>query len=249
MRAARRPNARPGLIAIVIILWLMIAAIALTGTLIVATSQEHPTRFPAPLQIFPVTQQLTGAQCPVGTQGMVGQSSIGSVCYELTNGISIKRVNDIHVERTKTGGYAISISLIPADGRALKHLTRDAAGRTYVLAVRDQVVAAPRVDAPITSGRVLITGYLTQSAAADVVNGLKSGRPLPVPTPTPTWTPPPPVTSPPTGTPSSTPSPTTTAPGSSSTSTTPSSSPSSSSSPSATPTTTATTRSASLPSL
>ena len=47
MRAARRPHARPGLIAVVIALWVVIAAIALTGTLIIAFAQEHPVHFAA----------------------------------------------------------------------------------------------------------------------------------------------------------------------------------------------------------
>ncbi|MCO6004460.1 hypothetical protein NE236_05640 [Actinoallomurus purpureus] len=217
---ARRAGARPGLIAIVVILWLVIAVIALTGTLIVAFSQEHPTRFPAPLKIYPVAQQLPGQQCPAGVQGIVGQSGIGPVCYELANGISIKRVNDIHVEQAKNGGYAVSISLIPADGRALKRLTRNAAGRAFALTVRDQVVAAPRVNAPITKGRVLITGNLSRSAAEDMVNRFKTGKGVPVPTPAPVWTPPAPT---PNQTPTPTPSPTpttTTSPSSTPTSTT-----------------------------
>lgn len=217
-RAGARPDRRvavrtprPGLIAIVVILWLFIAAIALTGTLIVAFSQEHPARFAAPLKIYPVTQAIPGQQCPAGVQGIMGQAGIGPVCYELTNGITIKRVNDIHVERAKSGGYAVSISLIPADGRALKHLTRNAAGRAFALTVHDQVVAAPRVDAPITKGRVLITGNLSRGAAQDIVNRLKTGKGIPVPQ-APAWTPPPPTPSPTPATPTPSPTPTSTSP-------------------------------------
>ncbi|WP_433176605.1 SecDF P1 head subdomain-containing protein [Actinoallomurus sp. CA-150999] len=228
---ARRGGSRPGLIAIVLILWLIIAAIALTGTLIVAFSQEHPAKFPAPLKIYPVTQQLTGQQCPAGVQGIAGQSSIGPVCYELATGITIKRVNDIHVERAKAGGYAVSLSLTPADGRALKNLTRNAAGRAFALTVREQVVAAPRVDAPITKGRVLITGNLTRSAAEDIVARLKDGKAVPAPSPAPTWQPPAPTTqptaptTPPTGPSTTGPNPTTTSPNSSTTSPTQSATP------------------------
>jgi hypothetical protein len=173
MRAARRPHARPGLIAVVIALWVVIAAIALTGTLIAAFSQEHPVHFSSPVKIYPVTQQIPGAQCPPGVQGVVGQSATGPICYQLTVGITIKRVNDMHVERMKSGGYAVSLSLIPADGRALTRLTRSAAGRPFALTVRDQVVAAPRVDAPITKGRILISGNLTSGDANTIVNRLK----------------------------------------------------------------------------
>jgi hypothetical protein len=173
MRTARHPHARPGLIAIVITLWVVIAAIALTGTLIAAFAQEHPMHFSSPLKIYPVTQQIPGQQCPPGVSGVVGRSGSGPVCYEVTAGITIKQVNDIHVERATTGGYAVSFSLIPADGKALTRLTRGAVGRAFALTVRDQVVAAPRVDAPITKGRVLITGNLSQGDADGIVNRLR----------------------------------------------------------------------------
>lgn len=233
-RRATARTPRPGLIAIVVILWIVIAAIALTGTLIVAFSQEHPARFASPLKIYPVTQTIPGQQCPAGVQGIMGQTGIGPVCYELTNGITIKRVNDIHVERAKNSGYAVSISLIPADGRALKQLTRNAAGRTFALTVHDQVVAAPRVDAPITKGRVLITGNLSRGAAQDIVNRLKTGKGIPAPAQVPAWTPPPSTPSPTQTTPTPSPTPTTTSPSPTPTST--------SSTPSATATTSPTSR-------
>lgn len=174
MRAARRPHARPGLIAVVIALWVVIAAIALTGTLIVAFRQEHPVDFSAPVKIYPVTQQIPGPQCPPGVQGAIGQSVSGPVCYQLSTGITLKRVDDLHVEREKSGGwYAVSLTLIPADGKALRRLTRASSGRPFALTVRDQVVAAPRVDAPITKGRILISGNLTRQAAESIANRLK----------------------------------------------------------------------------
>src|SRR4051812_27459178 len=174
MRAARRPHARPGLIAIVIALWVVIAAIALTGTLIVAFAQEHPVHFSVPLKIYPVTQEIPGQQCPPGIQGAVGQGPSGPTCYQLAVGITIKRVDDLHVERVKSGGgYAVSLSLTPADGKALTRLTRTSAGRPFALTVRNEVVAAPRVDAPITKGHVLISGNLTREDANTIANRLK----------------------------------------------------------------------------
>jgi hypothetical protein len=178
MRTARR-NARPGLIAVVIILWVMIATIAITGTLIAAFAKEHPARFSSPLKIYPITQQIPGPQCPPGVRGVVGPGGAGQVCYQLTTGITIRRVNDIHVERaTGGGGYAVSLTLIPPDGKALRRLTGGSPGRFFALTVRDQIVTAPRVDAPITKGRVLITGNLTRTDANALVNRLK-GRPAP----------------------------------------------------------------------
>ncbi len=175
MRTARHAHARPGLIALVITLFVLVAAIALTGTLIAAFAHEHPARFSAPLKIYPVAQEIPGQPCPPGVQGLVGQGATGSICYRLVAGITIKQVNDIHVERADNGGYAVSISLIPADGKALTRLTQGAAGRSFALTVRDQVVAAPRLDGPITKGRVLITGNLTRGDASGIVDRLKGG--------------------------------------------------------------------------
>lgn len=173
MRAARRPHARPGLIAIVIALWVVIAAIALTGTLIAAFAQEHPVHFADPVKIYPVTQEIPGPQCPPGIQGVIGQSPSGPICYQLTVGITIKRVDDLHVERMKAGGYAVSLRLTPSDGKALTRLTRTSTGRPFALTVRNQVVAAPRVDAPITKGRILISGNFTRDDAKSIVDRLK----------------------------------------------------------------------------
>lgn len=178
MRGARRHHARPGLIAVVIALWVVIAAIALTGTLFVAFRQEHPADFAAPVKIYPVTQMIPGQQCPPGVQGAIGQSPTGPVCYQVTTGITLKQVDDIHVERaTSGGGYAISLSLTPADGKALKRLTRVSAGHPFALTVRNQVVAAPRVDAPITKGRILISGNLSRQDADSIVSRLKGRTP------------------------------------------------------------------------
>jgi preprotein translocase subunit SecD len=105
---------------------------------------------------------------------VVGQSASGPICYQLTAGITIKRVDDLHVERVKTGGgYAVSLSLTPADGKALTRLTRTSAGRPFALTVRNQVIAAPRVDAPITKGRILISGNFTREDADSIVERLK----------------------------------------------------------------------------
>lgn len=187
-RSPRQPSTKRGLFAVLIIMCVLIAAVAITGTLIAAFSQEHPAKFAAPLKIYPVAQEIPGFQCPPGTPGVMGQGA----CYQVTTGITIKRVGDIHVERARAGqGYAVSISLIEADGKALARLTRGAVGRPFAFTIRDRVIAAPRVDAPITEGRLLITGNLTQDAANTIVRRLKRGDATPVSTgPAPGSTPP-----------------------------------------------------------
>lgn len=183
MRRARQPSRKRGLFAVLIIMFVLIAAVAVTGTLIAAFSQEHPAKFAAPLKIYPVSQEIPGLVCPPGTRGVVGQGA----CYQVTTGITVKRVGDIHVERAEAGeGYAVSISLIDADGKALARLTRGSVGRSFAFTVRDRVIAAPRVDAPITKGRLLITGNLSRGAANGIVRQLKRGDPGTAPSAPPT---------------------------------------------------------------
>jgi hypothetical protein len=169
MPAQPIPRARPGLLAVVIVLWVVVAAVALTGTLIVAFSSTHPAQFKTPLKIYPVSQEIQG-QCVAGTPGI----NVSGACYLVTTGITIKQVADIHVERAKSNGYEVSISLYSGDGRALAHLTKGNVGRDYALVVGGRLVAAPRVDAPITKGRILITGGLTKSGADSIMRQLKA---------------------------------------------------------------------------
>lgn len=60
--------------------------------------------FSSLLKTYRVMQEIPGQQCLPGIQGVIGQGVSGPVCYQLTTGITIKRGNDIRVERTKTGG-------------------------------------------------------------------------------------------------------------------------------------------------
>jgi hypothetical protein len=169
MPAQPIPRARPGLLVVVIVLWVVMAAVALTGTLIVAFTRTHPAHFKTPLKIYPVSQEVQG-QCIAGTPGVNASGS----CYLVTTGITIKQVQDIHVEHSKSNGYEVSISLYSGDGHALAKLTKGNVGRDYALVVGGRLVAAPRVDAPITKGRILITGGLTKASADSIMKQLKA---------------------------------------------------------------------------
>lgn len=169
MPARPIPRARPALLAVVIVLWVVVAAVALTGTLIVAFTHTHPAHLKTPLKIYPVSQEIQG-QCAAGTPGI----NAAGACYMVTTGITIKQVMDIHVERSKTNGYQVSISLYSGDGTALARLTKNNVGRDYALVVGGRLVAAPHVDAPITKGRILITGGLSKSVADTIVKQLKA---------------------------------------------------------------------------
>lgn len=182
---------RAGL-AIIITLGLVAAAVALTGTVIASSGDTHPAKFKSPLLVYPVMQANPG-QCPAGTQGITGPGTQGQTCYRVAQGIVIRRVTDIHVQRGGAG-FDVSMSLLPADSRSFASLTRRMQGGSLALVVRGRVVTAPSVSGPITEGKILITGATRREEADRLVRELK-GAPPARPVTTPPLTPPP-VTTP-----------------------------------------------------
>ncbi|HEX6468704.1 MAG TPA: hypothetical protein VF069_06360 [Streptosporangiaceae bacterium] len=182
---------RRAALAVIITLGLVAAAVALTGTVVASSGRTHPARFRSPLLVYPVTQANPG-QCPAGTAGITGPGQQGQTCYRVAQGIVIRRVTDIHVQRGDTG-YEVAISLLPADSRSFASLTRRMAGGSLALVVRGRVVTAPSVQAPITEGKILITGATRREDADQLVRELKGAAPPPAATPPPSI-PPTPVT-------------------------------------------------------
>ncbi|WP_235828505.1 SecDF P1 head subdomain-containing protein [Actinomadura rubteroloni] len=170
-RAAREHRA--ALLVMVVTLVLLIAAVAVTGGILVARMQSKPIVLASPLLIYPVTQTTAG-QCPAGTQGMTGQSVSGLTCYQLAQGITIRRVSDLHVQKGRTGqAYDVALTLRAADRSAFGRLTRGMVGRDLAFVVGGRLVTAPRVDMPITDGKVVITGPVNRAAAALLARQLR----------------------------------------------------------------------------
>ncbi len=178
---------RAGL-AIIITLGVVAAAVALTGTVIASSDDTHPAKFKSPLLVYPVTQVSPG-QCPAGTPGITGPGTQGQTCYRVAEGIVIRRVTDIHVQRGGAG-YDVSMSLLPADSRSFASLTRRMTGGSLALVVRGRVVTAPSVSGPITKGKILITGATRREDADRLVRELKGAAPAPPATVPPATTPP-----------------------------------------------------------
>jgi hypothetical protein len=181
---------RAGL-AVIITLGVVAAAVALTGTMIASSGKTHPAKFKSPLLVYPVTQANPG-QCPAGTPGITGPGTQGQTCYQVTQGIVIRRVTDIHVQRGGSG-YEVSMSLLPSDTRSFASLTRRMTGGSLALVVRGRLVTAPSVQGPITEGKILISGATRRDQADQLVRELKGVASPPVttppvtpPTPTPT---------------------------------------------------------------
>ncbi|NDU77805.1 hypothetical protein GWI34_35115 [Actinomadura sp. DSM 109109] len=157
---------RSALLVMVLTLGLLIAAVAVTGGLIASSMRTRPVTLAAPLHVYPVAQTLPG-QCPTGTQGITGQAATGPACYRLTQGIAIRKVADLRVQksRVKPGGYDVAVTLRPADRRAFADLTRATVGRDLAFVVGERLVTLPRVDMAITDGKVVITGSPDRSSA------------------------------------------------------------------------------------
>jgi hypothetical protein len=171
---ARTPS-RTALLATIISLGIGAAAVAVTGALIAAPLHAKMARFPSPLHVYPVTRTTPGS-CAPGTKGVDGQSATGPACYQVEDGIAIRRVNDIHAQRGASGTYEVSISLLPPDRRAFARLTRAMVGRDVAFVVRGRLVTATRVETPITRGKILISGNPTRADADRLVRELKGSR-------------------------------------------------------------------------
>ncbi|RFU42940.1 hypothetical protein DZF91_03885 [Actinomadura logoneensis] len=164
---------RAALVTLVLTLGILIAAVAVTGALIAGSMKERPIALASPLQIFPVSQTSPG-QCPAGTQGVTGQTTTGLVCYQLTQGMSIRKVTDLRVQRGRTGGaYDVAVTLRPSDRKAFAQLTRATLGRDVAFVTGNRLITAPRVEMAITDGKVVITGTPDRASADRLVHDLK----------------------------------------------------------------------------
>lgn len=171
LRSTRR---RPALAAVVVTLAALIITITLTGALIVTAERPEPVPLASPLHVYPVTQVVAGA-CPAGTQGITEQTTPSEArCYHLSSGIAIRQVAGLRVQPGRTAGsYDVAIDLIAADRRAFGELTRIAAGRSVAFVVNGRLVTAPRVEVPITDGKVVVTGSLSRAEADRLVSILR----------------------------------------------------------------------------
>ncbi|MEV4255037.1 hypothetical protein AB0J52_17935 [Spirillospora sp. NPDC049652] len=164
---------RAALVTMVLTLGILIAAVAVTGALIAGSMKERPIALASPLQIFPVAQTSPG-QCPAGTQGVTGQTTTGLVCYQLTQGMSIRKVTDLRVQRGRTGGaYDVAVTLRASDRKAFAQLTRSTIGRDVAFVTGSRLITAPRVEMAITDGKVVITGTPDRASADRLVHDLK----------------------------------------------------------------------------
>ncbi|MGK5551931.1 SecDF P1 head subdomain-containing protein [Actinomadura kijaniata] len=164
---------RAAMLTMILTLGLLIAAVAVTGGMIAASMRTRPVTLAAPLHVYPVAQTTPG-QCPTGTQGISAQAGTGPTCYHLNQGIAIRQVADLRVQRARGGnGYDVAVTLRTADRKAFAQLTRAMVGRDLAFVVRERLVTAPRVEMPINDGKVAITGPQTRADADRIIRELR----------------------------------------------------------------------------
>lgn len=163
---------RRGLL-IVVLLAVLIAAVGVTGTVMAVSRPDESQPLASPLSVFPVTS-VTPGQCAAGTRGVNATTATGPACYQVANGIVIREVAGMAVQ-PRGGQYDVAIDLLPTDRRSFGALTRSALGREVAFVMRDRLITAPRVDMPITGGRVLLTGSFSRADADRLVRELTGG--------------------------------------------------------------------------
>jgi hypothetical protein len=156
----RKPP-RTALFAAIITIGLTIAAVVMAGVL-VAVSISNQVELASPLLVYPVTQQAPGP-CPAGVAGSINGPEPS--CYQVASGLTIRRVSNVHVEGMPDGTYALSVKLLSGDRDAFAKLTKDNLNKQVALVVNGRVITAPRIDTPITGGRLLVTGQFTKPMA------------------------------------------------------------------------------------
>jgi preprotein translocase subunit SecD len=171
-RADAKKPPRTALLALTLTLGVLAAAVVVADAMVVVSMQGRSAHFSAPLRIYPVNQATPGL-CAANVAGINGQGTAGPTCFQVTQGLAIHRVNDIHVEHSPDGRNEISISLLPPDARAFASLTRTMTGRQLAFVVGDRLVTAPRVEAPITRGKILIDGSFSRPDAERLIRELK----------------------------------------------------------------------------
>lgn len=171
-RTAPPGASRSALLALVIVLGLTVAAVTVFSIFVAGSMRERTARFSSPLLIYPVSA-VTPGECVAGTKGITGQADNGPYCYEVTDGLAIRRVTDIHTERGSDGTQQVSISLLPSDRHAFADLTRTSVGKQLAMVVRGKLITVSLVEMPVTKGRVIIAGSFSRQSADRLVQELK----------------------------------------------------------------------------
>jgi hypothetical protein len=145
------------------------------GSSIAANSGSRAlVRLHTPIQ-FEQVAWISDKRCAAGADQMPGTAPAS--CVHLTGtGMTITSVPSARVQRFVPGGYQLDLRLSPADSRVFAALTRELAGlhsphNQFAVIADGRVLASPVVEAPITAGRVAISGFTSRAQAERIVWG------------------------------------------------------------------------------
>lgn len=173
------PGNRPGsrrtlwivLGAVALLVVILLVAVAAWVTLHVLGSKAEGAGSTGSLRIVPVASSAPGA-CPSGGQG-VGAVD-GRTCYRLgPGGMTVQRLESADAEPDPSGGrWHISVRLNDDDARRFTQLTRQYVNHQLALVSAGKVVAAPRVQQPISGAELQIAGDFTADEAKKIAGNL-----------------------------------------------------------------------------
>ncbi|MFB4315273.1 hypothetical protein [Actinomadura sp. 21ATH] len=179
------PPRRTWLIPVLILGTVAVLGAALLGAYALLREKDPadggPARLKQPVSFVPV-RATAAAPCE---RGWLAEPGSGQ-CLQVGSGMTIREVEDIRVRPPGSEGrttHAVTMSFTPADARTFAALTAAAArqpepaNRIAVLA-QGEVLAAPTVTAPITGGKVEITGSadrFTRAYTEDLVRRITGG--------------------------------------------------------------------------
>lgn len=156
-----------------LIIWIAAGAFALlivagAAILVVASLPPSDPKVKGTLQLRKVLTKSDGA-CPTSSPGTVA-SEKSDACYTLGDGMTITKVKSVEMRVDGGSGWAVEFDLRPEDVGRLSTLTGQLASEQsprneLAMVSNGRVISAPAVQAPITSGKLQLSGDFTRAEA------------------------------------------------------------------------------------
>ncbi|WP_203707103.1 SecDF P1 head subdomain-containing protein [Asanoa iriomotensis] len=119
-----------------------------------------------------VVTRIDEAACVAGSGGVPGPGRDGDWCYFLDQGLDVTRAERIESVQDGFGGFAVEVTLTPADRGEFAAWTARAAGRQIAISVQGRIVAAPQLLEPLGGNWLDIPG-LTEADAGTLMRQLR----------------------------------------------------------------------------
>lgn len=157
-----------------LVVWVAAGAFALliaAGAVILLIASRPPSdpKVKGTLQLRKVLTRTDGA-CTGNTSPDTVASEKSDACYTLGEGMTITRVKSVDMRVESGNGWSVELDLRPEDTGRLSTLTgqlaREQSPRNALAMVSNgRVISAPEVQAPITSGKLVLSGNFSRAEA------------------------------------------------------------------------------------